>query len=90
MHAKKRDSNIMYLTDEIDSCLMTRDTGEGIVDRIAGEVDADARKIQSKLGQDIIRYSISDDSIRHFVEKLNCIDNLTIKQVSGNHSPSDK
>ena len=35
MHAKKRDSNIVYLTDEIDSCLMTRDTGEGIVDRIA-------------------------------------------------------
>ena len=35
MHAKKRDASIVYLTDEIDTCLMTRDARDGIVDRIA-------------------------------------------------------
>ena len=34
-HAQKRDSNIVYLTDEIDNCLMSSDPGTGIVDRLA-------------------------------------------------------
>ncbi len=35
MHAKKRGADIVYLTDEIDSCLMSKGPGEGIVDRLA-------------------------------------------------------
>ena len=48
----------------------------GVVMRsISGEV----RRATQDLDLDFIRYSISDDSIRRFVEKLNCIEGLTIK-----------
>ena len=42
-------------------------------------ISGNARRATQDLDLDFIRYSISDDSIRRFVEKLNCIDGLTIK-----------
>lgn len=42
-------------------------------------ISGNARRATQDLDLDFIRYSISDDSIRKFVEKLNCIDGLTIK-----------
>ncbi len=46
-------------------------------------ISGDARRATQDLDLDFIRYSISDDSIRHFVGKLNCIDGLIIK-LDGN------
>ena len=46
-------------------------------------ISGNARRATQDLDLDFIRYSISDDSIRRFVEKLNCIDGLTIK-LNGN------
>ena len=37
-------------------------------------ISGDARRATQDLDLDFIRYSISDDSIRRFVGKLNCID----------------
>ena len=42
-------------------------------------ISGNARRATQDLDLDFIRYSISDDSIRRFVEKLDCIDGLTIK-----------
>ena len=42
-------------------------------------ISDNSRRATQDLDLDFIRYSISDDSIRKFVEKLNCIDGLTIK-----------
>ena len=42
-------------------------------------ISNNSRRATQDLDLDFIRYSISNDSIRHFVEKLNCIDDLTIK-----------
>ena len=42
-------------------------------------ISGNARRATQDLDLDFIRYSISDDSIRRFAEKLNCIDGLTIK-----------
>ena len=44
-------------------------------------ISGNARRATQDLDLDFIRYSISDDSIRRFVEKLDCIDGLTIKLV---------
>ncbi|MEE3467226.1 MAG: RNA polymerase sigma factor [Eubacterium sp.] len=35
LHAQKRDASIVYLSEEIDTCLMTHDSGEGIADQVA-------------------------------------------------------
>ena len=42
-------------------------------------ISGDSRRATQDLDLDFIRYSISDESVRRFVEKLNCIDGLTIK-----------
>ena len=42
-------------------------------------ISNNSRRATQDLDLDFIRYSISDDSITRFVEKLNCIDGLTIK-----------
>ena len=42
-------------------------------------ISGNARRATQDLDLDFIRYSISDDSIRRFVEKLDCIDGLSIK-----------
>ncbi len=42
-------------------------------------LSGNARRATQDLDLDFIRYSISDYSIHKFVEKLNCIDDLTIK-----------
>ena len=42
-------------------------------------ISGNARRATQDLDLDFIRYSISDDSVRRFVSKLNCIDGLTIK-----------
>ena len=42
-------------------------------------ISGDSRRATQDLDVDFIRYSISDESIRRFVEKMNCIDGLTIK-----------
>ena len=46
-------------------------------------ISGDSRRATQDLDLDFIRYSISDESIRKFVEKLDCIDGLTIK-LTGN------
>ena len=42
-------------------------------------ISGESRRATQDLDLDFIRYSISDDSIRKFTDKLNCIDGLTIK-----------
>lgn len=42
-------------------------------------ISGDSRRATQDLDLDFIRYSISDESIRRFIEKLNCINGLTIK-----------
>ena len=42
-------------------------------------ISGNARRATQDLDLDFIKYSISDDSIRRFVEILDCIDGLTIK-----------
>ncbi|OLR56094.1 hypothetical protein BHK98_08470 [Hornefia porci] len=44
-------------------------------------ISGNSRRATQDLDLDFIRYSISDESIRKFVEKLNCIDGLTIKLI---------
>lgn len=41
-------------------------------------ISGNTRRATQDLDLDFIKYSISDNSIRRFVEKLNCIDGLTI------------
>ena len=42
-------------------------------------ISGEARRATQDFDLDFIRYSISDDSVRGFVEKLNCVDGLDIK-----------
>jgi predicted nucleotidyltransferase component of viral defense system len=42
-------------------------------------LSGEARRATQDLDLDFIRYSISDESIRKFIEKLNCIEGLTIR-----------
>lgn len=37
-----------------------------------------ARRATQDIALDFIRYSISDDSIKRFIEKLNCLEDLKI------------
>lgn len=39
------------------------------------------RRATQDMDIDFIRYSLSDDSIEYFIEKLNCIEGITIKRV---------
>ena len=41
-------------------------------------ISGNSRRATQDIDLDFIRYSISDDSIRRFVEKLNCIEGVTI------------
>mgnify|MGYP002856359061 CR=1 FL=1 len=59
------------------------DSGMADVTTIKGgvvmrSISGNARRATQDLDLDFIRYSISDDSIRKFVEKLNCIEGLTL------------
>ena len=62
-----------------DSCMAQNATIKGGV--VMRSISGNARRATQDLDLDFIRYSISDDSIRRFVEKLDCIDGLTIKLV---------
>lgn len=42
-------------------------------------ISGEARRATQDFDLDFIRYSISDDSVRGFVEKLNCVEGLEIK-----------
>ena len=42
-------------------------------------ISGSSRRATQDLDLDFIRYSISDESVQKFVEKLNCIDGLSIK-----------
>ena len=44
-------------------------------------ISGNFRRATRDLDLDFIRYSVSDEAIRLFVEKLNCIDGLTIKMT---------
>lgn len=44
-------------------------------------ISGNSRRATQDLDLDFIRYSISDEPIRRFVEKLNCIDGLTIQLI---------
>ena len=46
-------------------------------------ISGNARRTTQDLDLDFIRCSISDESIRRFIEKLNCIEGLTIR-LEGN------
>ena len=46
-------------------------------------ISGNARRATQDLDLDFIRYSISDESILRFIEKLNCIEGLTIR-LKGN------
>ncbi|MBR5349124.1 MAG: nucleotidyl transferase AbiEii/AbiGii toxin family protein [Lachnospiraceae bacterium] len=63
-----------------DSGMTEKATIKGGV--VMRSISQNARRATLDLDLDFIRYSISDDSIRRFVEKLNCIDGLTIKLTS--------
>ena len=42
-------------------------------------ISGEARRATQDLDLDLIRYSISDDSVRRFAERLNCIEGLTLR-----------
>ena len=67
-----------------DSGMARKATIKGGV--VMRSLSGDSRRATQDLDIDFIRYSISDDSIRRFVEKLNCIDDLTIR-LHGNIVP---
>lgn len=46
-------------------------------------ISKNARRATQDLDLDFIRYSISDESIKRFIEKLNCLDGLKIG-IAGN------
>ena len=60
-----------------DSSMARNATIKGGV--VMRSISGDSRRATQDLDLDFIRYSISDESIRKFVEKLDCIDGLTIK-----------
>ena len=64
-----------------DSSMARNATIKGGV--VMRSISGDSRRATQDLDLDFIRYSISDESIRKFVEKLDCIDGLTIK-LTGN------
>ncbi len=45
-----------------------------------------ARRATQDMDLDFVRYSLSDESIRDFIEKLNCIDGITIR-IDGEITP---
>ncbi len=45
-----------------------------------------ARRATQDMDLDFIRYSLSDESIRNFIVKLNCIDGITIR-IDGEITP---
>lgn len=42
-------------------------------------ITGDSRRATQDMDMDFIRYSLSDDSIRTFIKKLNCLDGITIR-----------
>ena len=42
-------------------------------------ITGDMRRATEDIDLDFIRYSIEDDSIRRFIERLNCLDGITIE-----------
>jgi len=42
-------------------------------------ISNDSRRATQDMDLDFIRYSLSDDSIRRFINKLNCLDGITIR-----------
>ena len=42
-------------------------------------ITGDMRRATEDIDLDFIRYSIEDDSVRRFIEKLNCLDGITIE-----------
>ena len=42
-------------------------------------ITGDSRRATQDMDLDFIRYSLSDDSIRTFIDKLNCLDGITIR-----------
>ena len=42
-------------------------------------ITGNIRRATQDMDLDFIRYSLSDDSIRAFVEKLNCLDGISIR-----------
>ena len=42
-------------------------------------ITGNIRRATQDMDLDFIRYSLSDDSIRAFIEKLNCLDGITIR-----------
>lgn len=49
---------------------------------IMRSLSGEARRATQDIDLDFIRYSISEDSIKMFVEKLNCLDGICLKIVS--------
>ena len=45
-------------------------------------ITGDIRRATEDLDIDFIRYSIEDDSIRRFIAKLNCLDEINIEKKS--------
>ena len=44
-------------------------------------ISNDARRATQDMDIDFIRYSLENDSIRKFIDKLNCLENIKIEQV---------
>ena len=44
-------------------------------------ISGDARRATQDLDIDFIRYSLDDDSVRLFIQKLNCLDDIMIEQT---------
>ena len=44
-------------------------------------ISNDARRATQDMDIDFIRYSLSDDSIRRFIERLDCLDGIHIRQI---------
>ena len=42
-------------------------------------ITGDVRRATQDIDFDFIRYSLSEDSIRSFIRKLNCIDGISIR-----------
>ena len=42
-------------------------------------ITGDSRRATQDMDLDFIRYSLSDDSIQAFIQKLNCLDGITIQ-----------
>ena len=42
-------------------------------------ITGDSRRATQDMDLDFIRYSLSDESIRTFIDKLNCLDGITIR-----------